>query len=54
MKQLPDEEKQSEMIGEIEVAEQKARDMGELAIRFAKKWQHRLHNKQIITQKQPD
>jgi len=54
MKQLPDEEKQAEMIREIEVAEQKARDMSELAIQFAKKWQHRLNNRQIMTQKQPD
>lgn len=53
MKQLPDEEK-AQMIGEIEVAEQKARDMSELAIQFAKKWQHQLNNKQIMTQEQPD
>ncbi len=52
MKQLPDEQKQAEMIREIEVAEQKARDMSELAIQFAKKWQHRLHNKQILIRKQ--
>lgn len=54
MKQLPDEQKQAEIIREIEVAEQKARDMSELAIQFAKKWQHRLYKNQILIRKQAD
>ena len=42
MKQPEDEKKQAEIVKEIEIAEQKARDMANFAISIANKWQIRL------------
>lgn len=42
MKQLPDEKKQAEMIRQVEIAEQKMREMAEFADKIAKKWEQRL------------
>lgn len=45
MKNLPDENRQKEIMQEIEIAEQKARDMADFAIYIAKKWKSRLTQK---------
>ena len=51
MKQLPDEKKQAEMIRQVEIAEQKMRDMAEFADKIAKKWEQRLPKKPAAKQK---
>lgn len=42
MKQFPDEKRQAEILKEIQIAEQKAREMAEFADKIAKKWEQRL------------
>lgn len=39
MKELPNEKRQSEILKEIEIAEQKARKMAEFADKIAIKWE---------------
>ena len=51
MKQLPDEKKQAEMIRQVEIAEQKIREMAEFADKIAKKWEQRLPKKSAAKQK---
>ncbi len=46
MKQLPNEKRQTEIIKEIEIAEQKARNMVEFAKKIATKWKIRLSQTQ--------
>jgi|LakMenE18May11ns_1017448.scaffolds.fasta_scaffold7342551_2 hypothetical protein len=42
MKKFPNENRQVEIIKEIEIAEEKARRMAEFAINMNNKWQSRL------------
>ncbi len=52
MNQLPDLEKQAEMLRKVEVAEQKARDMCELSEQMAEKWQRKLRGQETPAQNQ--
>lgn len=53
MNKLPDEERQDEIIKEIEIADQKAREISKFATAIAQKWQQRMQtrraNKQNLT-----
>ena len=42
MKQLPDENRQAEIIKQIEIAEQKSRDMANFSKEIADKWESKL------------
>lgn len=55
MKQELDEKKLAkltEMLGEVEIAEQKAREMSEFATAMAEKWQRRMAARRSATHKQ--
>ena len=51
MKQLPNEKRQAEILKEIEIAEQQAREMAEFADKIATKWEKRMAEKRATTQK---
>ncbi|MFB2835289.1 hypothetical protein [Floridanema evergladense] len=51
MKQLPNAKRQAEILKEIEIAEQKAREMAEFADKIAKKWEQRLPKNPAAKQK---
>jgi len=42
VKKFPDKKRQVEILKEIEIAEQKAREMAEFADKIATKWEQRL------------
>jgi len=51
VKQLPDAKRQAEIIKEIEIAEQKAREMAEFADKIATKWEKRIAENRAAKQK---
>lgn len=51
MKNFPDEKRQAEILKEIEIAEQKMREMAEFADKIAKKWEQRLPKNPAAKQK---
>lgn len=42
VKNFPDEKRQAEILKEIEIAEQKAREMAEFADKIATKWENKM------------
>ena len=51
MKNFPDEKRQAEILKEIEIAEQKAREMSEFADKIATKWEKKMAEKSAAKQK---